>query len=133
MDFQEAMNNLRSRLKEARDQSLEGGFEMSEQMLEQVAMEAERFRKECIRQADSLDAQAKAARWQADAYNGVAAMVYRIFSGFVSLEEKRLAEVRAAEAEKREQAMAEKVAAEPAAEPAAEEKPRRKKAEKPVE
>lgn len=126
MEFQEALNNLRERLKEARAQSLEGGFEMSEQMLEQVAIEAEKFRKECIRQADQLEAQAKAARWQADAYGGVSAMVYRIFNGFVSIEEKRMAEMRAAEAEKREREAAEKLAEEP-------EKPRRKKAEKPVE
>lgn len=115
MEFQEALNNLRSRLKDARDRNLEGGFEMSEQMLEQVAIEAEKFRKECLRQADALEAQARACKWQADAYSGVSSMVYKIFNGFVTIEEKRQAEMKAAEAERAEKEEAIKKAEDEAA------------------
>lgn len=113
MDFPQAIDNLRIRLKEAREKSLEGGFEMSEQMLEQVAIEAEKFRKECLRQADSLENQAKACRWQADAYSAVSAIVYRTFNGFVSAEEKRQAEMAAAEAERLEREAPEQPTPEP--------------------
>jgi hypothetical protein len=113
MDFQEAMQNLKNRLHDARTKSLEGGFELSEAMLEQVAIEAERFRKECLRQADSLENQAKACRWQADAYSAVSAIVYRTFNGFVNAEEKRQAEELAQMAERKEkEEYARKVAAE---------------------
>lgn len=113
MDFQEAMQNLKDRLRDARTKSLEGGFELSEAMMENVAIEAEKFRKECLRQADSLENQAKACRWQADAYSAVSAIVYRTFNGFVSAEEKRQAEMLAQAEEMKEKAeYAAKVAAE---------------------
>lgn len=125
MDFAQAIDNLKRRLAEARAQSLEGGFELAEAMLEQVSMEAERFRKDCIRQADQWEAQARAARFQADAYSAVAAMCYRIFNGFVQAGEKRLNEEKAAEAERLEK--------EAAAKPAEEEKPKKKRGDKPAE
>lgn len=99
MEFAEAIQNLKQRLADARRSSLEGGFELSEAMLEQVATEAEKFRKECLRQADQLENQARACKWQADAYSAVSAMVYKIFNGFVSAEEKRQAEMKAREEE----------------------------------
>lgn len=104
MDFQEAMQNLKDRLRDARTKSLEGGFDLAGAMLEQVAQEAEKFRKECLRQADALENQAKACRWQADAYSAVSAIVYRTFNGFVSVEERRQAEVAAQAAEQAEKA-----------------------------
>jgi hypothetical protein len=117
MDFQEAMQNLKDRLRDARAKSLEGGFELSEAMLEQVAMEAEKFRRECLRQADSLENQAKACRWQADAYSAVSAIVYRTFNGFVSAEEKRQSEVAAQAAENAEKAEYARKEAEAATQP----------------
>ena len=128
MDFVQAMDNLRSRLREAREKSLEGGFEMAEQMMEQVATEAEKFRKECIRQAESLEAQARACKWQAESYSAIAAMCYRVFNGFVSAEEKRQAEMAAVEAENREKA---ELAAKAQAEQA--ESPPKKRLKKPAE
>lgn len=136
MDFQEAMQNLKNRLHEARAKSLEGGFELSEAMMEQVAIEAEKFRKECLRQADSLENQAKACRWQADAYSAVSAIVYRTFNGFVSAEEKRQAEMASQAAEMAEKAeFARKHAEEEAKaqkEPEAEAAPKKRRG-KPVE
>lgn len=132
MDFQEAMQNLKNRLMDARNKSLEGGFELSEAMLEQVAAEAEKFRKECLRQADQLEMQAKACRWQADAYSGVSAIVYRIFNGFVSAEERRKAEEAAAEAERleKEEYARQEAAAKKEAEETRLNAPKKKRAEK---
>ena len=126
MDFPQAMEHLRARLKDARDKSLEGGFDMAEQMLEQIAQESERFRRECIRQAEAKENEARACRWQADAYSGVAAMTAKVFHAFVLAEERRLAEVAAAEAEKREREAA-------ATPPVAEPEPPKKRRGKPAE
>jgi hypothetical protein len=106
MEFSEVIGRLRARMLDAMKLGVgtENPAEFSLTALMQVMNECERLKQDCLRQVQSYRELAKAAEHQASAYGQVHSIVWAVYNGMVSGEERSILERQQREAEDKERA-----------------------------